>query len=82
MYDGNLSDQAIERLKIMRETQDGFEIAERDMILRGSGDLLGIRQSGHKIFRLSEVAEEPELFLEAYKLVRNTKSILQKDKSI
>ena len=33
MYDGNLSDQAIERLKIMRETQDGFEIAERDMIL-------------------------------------------------
>ena len=82
MYDGNLSDQAIERLKIMRETQDGFEIAERDMILRGSGDLLGTRQSGHKIFRLSEVAEEPELFLEAYKLVRDTKSILQKDKSI
>ena len=82
MYDGNLSDQAVERLKIMRETQDGFEIAERDMILRGSGDLLGTRQSGHKIFRLSEVAEEPELFLEAYKLVRDTKSILQKDKSI
>ena len=82
MYDGNLSDQAIERLKIMRETQDGFEIAERDMILRGSGDLLGTRQSGHKIFRLSEVAEEPELFLEAYKLVRDTKPILQKDKSI
>ena len=82
MYDGNLSGQAIERLKIMRETQDGFEIAERDMILRGSGDLLGTRQSGHKVFRLSEVAEEPELFLEAYKLVRDTKSILQKDKSI
>ena len=52
------------------------------MILRGSGDLLGTRQSGHKIFRLSEVAEEPEIFLEAYKLVQDTKSILQKDKSI
>ncbi len=78
IFDGNLSDHAIERLKIMRETQDGFEIAERDMTLRGSGDLLGTMQSGHKIFRLSEVAEEPELFVEAYKLVRDTKTILQK----
>ena len=72
VYDGNLSDQAIQRLKIMKETQDGFEIAEKDMILRGSGDLLGTMQSGHKIFKLSEVTEEPELFLEAYKLVQDT----------
>ena len=69
MYDGNLSDQAIQRLKTMRETQDGFEIAERDMALRGTGDLLGTMQSGHKIFKLSEFVEEPELFFEAKKLV-------------
>ena len=74
VYDGNLSDQAIQRLKIMKETQDGFEIAEKDMALRGSGDLLGTMQSGHKIFKLSEVTEEPELFLEAYKLVQDTKT--------
>ena len=78
MYDGNLSDQAIQRLKIMKETQDGFEIAEKDMALRGSGDLLGTMQSGHKIFKLSEVTEEPELFLEAYKLVQDTKTAVPK----
>ena len=78
MHDGNLSDQAIERLKIMRETQDGFEIAEKDMTLRGSGDLLGTMQSGHKIFKLSEVTEEPELFLEAYKLAQDTKTAVPK----
>ncbi len=78
LYDGNLSDQAIQRLKIMRETQDGFEIAEKDMSLRGSGDLLGTMQSGHKIFKLSEVTEEPALFLEAYKLAQDTKTAVPK----
>ncbi len=78
VYDGNLSDQAIQRLKIMKETQDGFEIAEKDMALRGSGDLLGTMQSGHKIFNLSEVTEEPELFLEAYKLAQDTKTAVPK----
>ncbi len=78
LYDGNLSDQAIQRLKIMKETQDGFEIAEKDMALRGSGDLLGTMQSGHKIFKLSEVTEEPELFLEAYKLAQDTKTAVPK----
>ena len=78
LYDGNLSDQAIQRLKIMKETQDGFEIAEKDMALRGSGDLLGTMQSGHKIFKLSEVTEEPELFLEAYKLAKDTKTAVPK----
>ena len=78
VYDGNLSDQAIQRLKIMKETQDGFEIAEKDMALRGSGDLLGTVQSGHKIFKLSEVTEEPELFLEAYKLAQDTKTAVPK----
>ena len=55
----------------MKETQDGFEIAEKDMALRGSGDLLGTMQSGHKIFKLSEAAEEPELFLEAFELAQD-----------
>ncbi len=78
VYGGNLSDQAIQRLKIMRETQDGFEIAEKDMTLRGSGDLLGTMQSGHKIFKLAELTEEPELFLEAYKQAQNTKNAAPK----
>ena len=58
----NLSDQAIQRLKIMKGSQNGFEIAENDMALEKAGDLLGTMQSGRKIFKLSEVAEETELF--------------------
>jgi ATP-dependent DNA helicase RecG len=78
MYNGKLSEQAIQRLKIMRETQDGFEIAERDLVLRGSGDLLGTMQSGHKIFKLSEFSEQPALFMEAHKLARDTKTLSSK----
>ena len=78
LYKEPLSSLAEERIKTMQETNDGFEIAERDMALRGSGDLLGTMQSGHKIFKLSEVVEEPELFLEANKLVQDTETITSK----
>ena len=43
---GRLSDTARERLRAMVDTQDGFEIARRDLAIRGPGELLGARQSG------------------------------------
>ena len=46
----NLSENAKERLKILRSTSDGFLIAEKDLKLRGHGDLLGYQQSGIKKF--------------------------------
>jgi ATP-dependent DNA helicase RecG len=46
LHGDNLSDMAEARLKTIKETEDGFEIAERDLELRGQGDLLGTRQSG------------------------------------
>ena len=48
-----LSETARARLALMRETNDGFRIAEEDLRLRGSGEVLGTRQSGEAVFRLA-----------------------------
>ena len=65
---------------MMRETEDGFLIAEKDLELRGGGEVLGARQSGMPEFRIAEVANFKEL-LEAARddarLVLNQDSELQ-----
>ena len=55
VYKGPLGDTAKARLKIMRETQDGFRIAEEDLRLRGEGDVLGTRQSGMPAFKVARI---------------------------
>ncbi len=52
---GALSETAKRRLALMRETQDGFRIAEEDLELRGGGELLGTRQSGDTTFRVASL---------------------------
>ncbi|MGI9352246.1 MAG: ATP-dependent DNA helicase RecG [Rhizobiaceae bacterium] len=55
LYYGPLSETAQARLKIMRETEDGFRIAEEDLRLRGQGEILGTRQSGTPGFNLAQM---------------------------
>jgi ATP-dependent DNA helicase RecG len=55
IYKGPLGETAKARLTIMRETEDGFRIAEEDLKLRGEGDVLGTRQSGMPGFRLARI---------------------------
>ena len=55
LYRNPLGETAKARLKIMRETEDGFRIAEEDLRLRGEGDVLGTRQSGMPGFRLARL---------------------------
>jgi ATP-dependent DNA helicase RecG len=58
---GRLSDTARARLKAMAETHDGFEIARRDLDIRGPGEFLGARQSGAAMLRFADVAIDVEL---------------------
>jgi ATP-dependent DNA helicase RecG len=60
-----LGETAAERLAMMCRTEDGFEIAEKDLELRGGGEVLGARQSGMPGFRVAEVPNLPELLAAA-----------------
>ena len=61
MYDYPLSDIAKKRLEVMRQTDNGFIIAEEDLKLRGSGEVLGTRQSGLENLKLSDFELQSEL---------------------
>ncbi|NNE24046.1 MAG: ATP-dependent DNA helicase RecG [Rhizobiales bacterium] len=65
LYQEPLGETAKARLSTMRETEDGFVIAEEDLRLRGSGELLGTRQSGVPAFKLADLAEDGELLAAA-----------------
>jgi len=58
---GRLSDGARERLRAMVETHNGFEIARRDLALRGPGEFLGARQSGTPLWRFAELDRDEPL---------------------
>lgn len=61
VYQSPLGKIARERLAILRETDDGFIIAEKDLEIRGPGELLGTRQTGQLNFRIADLAEDGHL---------------------
>jgi ATP-dependent DNA helicase RecG len=61
LYQSPLSEEARERLTAMTDTNDGFEIAERDLRLRGPGDFFGTRQAGIPTFRMIDLVRDREL---------------------
>jgi ATP-dependent DNA helicase RecG len=65
LYQEPLGETAKARLAIMRETEDGFRIAEEDLKLRGAGEMLGTQQSGLPLFRLADLSIHADLLASA-----------------
>ena len=68
LYEVPLSDVARERLAVLRDTNDGFKIAEKDLQLRGPGDVLGTRQTGEQSFKLADLGIDRHLVPRAVEL--------------
>ena len=79
LYGSPLSPAARARLEILRQTTDGFLIAEEDLRLRGAGELLGRRQSGLPQYKIAELPLDNDLLITAHKhakLITNTENFL------
>ncbi len=74
MFKSNLSENAKKRIKILKDSNDGFLISEEDMKLRGFGDILGFKQSGVKNFKLADPIQNADLFLLAEKEMKRIES--------
>ena len=70
LFKEGLSKNAIKRIKILKESNDGFYIAEEDMRLRGFGDIIGYQQSGIKNFRFADPVVHEDLFILAEKYIK------------
>ena len=79
LYGRQLSETARERLKIMRQSEDGFLIAEKDLELRGGGEILGTRQSGFCEFKLADMTCHKDLLHIAN---QDAKMILETDPNL
>ncbi len=77
LYGKDLPDNTINRLKIFKENLDGFKLSEKDLEIRGTGDILGYRQSGDSLFKFVNVYHDQELIIDALQYVK--KLIEKKD---
>ncbi len=80
LFKDGLSKNAIKRIKILKESNDGFFIAEEDMRLRGFGDIIGYQQSGIKNFRFADPVIHEDLFHQAEKYVKDMSIDINDDK--
>ena len=71
LYKEGLSKNAVKRIKILKESDDGFFIAEEDLRLRGFGDLIGYQQSGLKNFRFADPIIHEDIFKLAEKYIQS-----------
>jgi ATP-dependent DNA helicase RecG len=76
---GNDNARSMDRLKILNQSNDGFYIAEKDLKLRGPGDLFGIRQSGEMAFKIADIYQDSELLK---KVSVTVDDMLKKDENL
>ncbi len=79
LYSSKLTDSSIKRLKIMKETSDGFKISDEDLKIRGPGEILGIMQSGFPDLIIADLSLNMDILLNAKK---DLESILKKDSEL
>ena len=82
LFKDGLSKNAIKRINILKKSDDGFYIAEQDLILRGFGDLIGFQQSGMKNFRFADPVIHEDIFKLAEKHFQNIKHNINQKKFI
>ena len=80
LFKDGLSKNAIKRIKVLKDSNDGFFIAEEDLKLRGFGDLIGFQQSGIKNFRFADPVIHEDLFELADKYVQDLKKTINQKK--
>ena len=80
LFKDGLSKNAVKRIKILKNSDDGFFIAEEDLKLRGFGDLIGYQQSGIKNFRFADPLHHDDLFKLAEKYIFNIRENINEKK--
>ncbi|MBQ5434238.1 MAG: ATP-dependent DNA helicase RecG, partial [Treponema sp.] len=65
IYGKNITQVGIERLKALRQTNDGFKIAEEDLRLRGPGEVSGTAQSGYLTLGIADLARDKDILMQA-----------------
>ena len=78
LYQAPLSGLGRERLQILRDSQDGFVIAEKDLSLRGPGEVLGTRQTGDVSFRIADLLRDQHLLPAARQLAEHGDRMTEK----
>lgn len=71
LYQSPLSETGIERLNVLRDSTDGFVIAQKDLQLRGAGELLGKRQTGHQGYYISDLVRDEWLLIMAQSIAKH-----------
>ena len=86
VYYGNLTEEAKARLKVMRESTDGFMIAETDLKIRGPGEFIGNRQSGFLRLKVASLTDDVELMAQAKadaeEIVKDDRGLLKADNAM
>ena len=80
LFKEGLSKNAVKRIKVLKDSDDGFFIAEEDLKLRGFGDLIGFQQSGVKSFRFADPVIHEDLFKLAEKYVQSISGYINQNK--
>ena len=86
VFSGTLTDEGIRRLKVRRDTNDGFKIAEEDLLIRGPGEITGNRQSGFLKLKFASPVTDTDLIAithdEAMRIVRDDKGLLKAENQV